>query len=99
MEINPDLLEDMNKRKAKVLDLMDRTKSNELVDDTKAFEFFIHISQVTDLYKYTGDLSFLTSHLDEEIATDLHWFKEFLEWYADPDNTITVYQVILSSLS
>ena len=99
MKINPDLLEDMANRKAKVLDLMDRVKSNPLVDTTKSFEFFVHVSPVTDLYKYTWDLIILESHINDEISTDAHWFKSFLEWYVNEEQDKTVAQVILSALS
>ena len=99
MEVNPDLLEDMVNRKIKVLDLMDRVKSNSFVDTIKSFEFFVHVSPITDLYKYTWDLTILESHINDEMSTDTHWFKSFLEWYTNEDNTVRVYEVILSSLS
>ena len=99
METNPDFLEDMNNRKAKVVSLMEWVKGNPLVDTTKSFEFFVHVSPVTDLYKYTWDLTILESHLNDEMSTDAHWFKSFLEWYVNEEQDKTVAQVILSALS
>jgi len=89
---------DMNNRKSKVLKLMQWVKTNPLVDTTKAFDFFVHISSKTDLYKYTWDLDQIENWIANEMSTDEHWFKAFLEWYVDEEQTKQVHQVILSTL-
>lgn len=87
----------MLERKNRVAWLIAEAQEDPAIDESVVEQFFYAVSKEVEIYKYSGNSSFIQSYMDAQITQN--WpFKLFLEFELRNLPWFTVYQYILDRL-